>query len=326
MSSKKLYVSLSEEMKQRSYSVMSYSEACIIGGGSIGGLMAYYLYRGGIRDIIVYYGSRESVRAVGDSGGLNVIYNGYRYLVPVTPRYYKEPYGKCRYVLNCVKAYNVTSTLDLMKNITDNDSVIVMFQNGFGSLELAEEELGFYRVAGAVVYIGAWRKDRNTIIHAGGNTIFIGFRRGDNTRLFELSEWIKRGGCDIRITDRIDFYRWLKLGLNAVVNPLTAIARAPNKIVLSKPGKIIAEQIIDELIEAALKDYISLDKEKLLKIIYRGVRNTAENYSSMLQDILSGKKTEIDYINGFIARKLGRANSVNNILTQLIHLIEETYK
>lgn len=308
------------------YSVMFHSDICIIGGGSIGGLMAYYLYRGGIYDIVVYYGSRGSIEAVNSNGGLNIIYNGYRYFVPVIPRYYKDPYGKCKYVLNCVKAYNVSSTLDLMKTIIDNDSVIVMFQNGFGSLELAENEIGFYRVAGAVVYIGAWRKDRNTIIHAGGNTIFIGFRRGDNTRLFELSEWIKRGGCDVRITGRIDFYRWLKLGLNAVVNPLTAIARAPNKIALSKQGKIIAELIIDELIEAALKDNIFLDKEKLLKIIYRGIRDTAENYSSMLQDILSSKKTEIDYINGFIARKLGRSNSVNNILTQLIHLIEETYK
>ncbi len=299
-------------------------ELCIVGGGSIGGLLAYYAYRGGVENIVVYYRSRESVEKISSSGGLTIIYGGREYFVPVKPRHYLEPLDKCRFIVNAVKAYDVPYTIDLMKKIVSRDTLITLIQNGFGSLEYVEKIFTINDVAGGVVFIGATRRDRDVIIHNGGETIFAGCRRGLCSNLYELSNIFRRGGCDFRIVGDIDFYRWIKLAVNAVINPLTGITGLKNRVILTSYGRELACMIIEELVEVAEKYGYRLDPDKLLEIVIRSARNTAENYSSMAQDILSRKKTEIDYINGFIARELGRKHSVNNILVELIHLIEES--
>lgn len=303
---------------------MSYKTICIIGGGSIGGLLAYYAYRGGVQDIIVYYGSRESVEEIKRAGGLIVTYNNKNYYVPIEPRYYKAVNEKCFYVLNAVKTYQVINTIDLMRKITSSETSIVMFQNGFGSLELVEEKFASIPVAGAVVFIGVERLSRKHIKHHGGNTIIAGCRKGFCNELLVLQNILRKGGCDFRIVFDIDFYRWIKLAVNAVINPLTAVTRSKNKIVLTKTGMELAKNIINEIVKAArMKGYV-LNPEHLYKIVIRGASNTANNYSSMAQDVIRGRKTEIDYINGYIARILGE-NSINYIITKIIHLIEESY-
>jgi len=295
---------------------------CIVGGGSIGSILAYYLYRGGVGEITVFYRSRESIEAVERNGGLTVFYGGREYLVPVKPLSYSNSFTKCGFVLSAVKAYDVPETIDLLKKVSYRDTLIVMFQNGFGSLELAEEVLAGNPVAGAVVFIGAERRARHLVVHHGGNTIYAGCRRGLCLELGELRELFVRGGCDFRVVSNIDFYRWLKLGLNAVVNPVTAIARARNRVVLTEAGRTLARAILEEVVEAAKRSGVELDLEKLYDMVMRSVASVADNYSSMAQDVLSGRRTEVDFINGYIARILG-SRSINWVLTQLVHLIEE---
>jgi 2-dehydropantoate 2-reductase len=296
---------------------------CIIGGGSIGGMLAYYAYRGGVLEIPVYYHTIESVREVEKNSGLQIIIGNEEYLVPIKPMHYKEPMGYCEFIINAVKAYNVMDTIDLMRKLSYNDTLILMIQNGFGSLEVVEDAFPQNPVAGGVVFIGAERISRSRIKYNGGNTLITGLRRGFTYKLFELMSIFRRGGCDFRVVSDIDFYRWLKLGVNAVINPLTAITRSPNKIVLTRYGSIIAEKIIRELVLVARRHGYILDPKKLLEIVKRSAMNTAENYSSMAQDILHGRRTEIDYINGFIAKYLDKP-SYNSVITDIIHLIEES--
>ncbi|WP_425358219.1 ketopantoate reductase family protein [Staphylothermus hellenicus] len=303
---------------------LQYYDLCIVGGGSIGGIIAYYSFRGGITSIPVYYRSIESIEAIMKNGGLTIKYGDKEYLLPIIPVHHSKPIGKCRFVINTVKAYHVKDTINLMHKITDEDSLILMLQNGFGSLELVEEKMLNRYVAGGVVFIGAERINRYYILHHGGRTIIAGRRKGFTAKLLELMNILNRGGCDFRVTSNIDLYRWIKLGVNAVINPLTAITRSKNKIVLTQYGRILAEKIIDELIIAAEKYGFKLDKKKLLTTIFRGAKNTSENYSSMAQDIMNNKPTEIDYINGFIAKHVGE-KSVNEVITLIVHLIEESY-
>jgi len=301
---------------------MWFHDVCVIGGGAVGGVFSYFLYRGGFRDIVVYYSSVESLREVSRNNGLTILYRDSAYHVPVTPRLYSEPSGYCRFIVNAVKAYSVEDTVDLAKKIITSDSVILMIQNGFGSLEYYEELFGD-KVACGVVFFGATRRNRYTIEYHGGDTVFMGFRRGFRYDLFELANALRKGGCDARVVGDIDLYRWLKLGVNAVINPLTALARATNGVVLSNHGVELARLIVGEVSFVAEKYGYKLDPDRLLKIILRSAENTRGNYSSMAQDILAGRRTEIDYINGYIAKHLGE-KSINHVLTLLIHMIEDS--
>ena len=301
-----------------------YYPVCIVGGGAIGAIISLYLYRGGIYSIPVFYYTRESVESIKRNNGLTIIYEGKEYLVPINPFHYKNYCCKCEYIINTVKAYSVPNTIELMKNLATEESIILMMQNGFGSVELAEKIFGEKRTGCGVVFIGAERIKRHMVKHNGGNILFLGSRRWFNEKLLFLSDILVRGGADARVVSNIEFYRWIKLAVNAVINPLTAITRERNEIILREQARILADKILEELVEAAEKHGFKLDKEKLMKIIIRNAGNTRSNYSSMAQDILNKRKTEIDFINGFIAKTLNQ-KGINWVLTQLIHLIESTY-
>jgi len=302
--------------------VMALYDLCIVGGGSIGSIMAYYGFRGGLENIVVYYGSRRSVEEVSRHGGITVSLDRDDYFVPVIPMHYTSPMGKCRFILNCVKAYQVPNTHLLTRYLMDSSTRIVYMQNGFGSCEEGYRLFGHHAACG-VVFIGALRTSPSHVIHMGGNTVYLGSLWGFDEALLELSTWMNRGDGDFRVVGGIEKYRWIKLAVNAVINPLTAIARARNSSILGKWGRILAEKIITEVVEAASRKGVILDKERLLRLVLRAAENTRDNYSSMAMDILSRRRTEVDYINGYIAGILGE-NSINYFLTSLIHFIEES--
>lgn len=303
-----------------------YLDVCIVGGGAVGSVIAYFLYRSGLRNIPVYYGSQESVREVSKLGGVLVhdIKRGLVQLVPVQPRSVETPVDECFIVFNTVKAYDVESSLGLIDRILSYRGVLIMLQNGFGSLELAEDRFhGRAKVAGGVVYFGAERKARAEVYYHGGDTILVGCRREVCFELLELSRLLRPSGLELRLVEDIDYYRWLKLALNAVVNPITAITGSRNRILLEKEGVELARMILEEVCRAAEKRGYRLDLDRLMKYVERNIKSVADNVSSMLQDVIAGRKTEIDYINGHIAEVLGENAKINRALTLLLKLIEK---
>ncbi|MEL9999894.1 MAG: 2-dehydropantoate 2-reductase [Desulfurococcaceae archaeon] len=298
---------------------------CIIGGGAVGGVLAYFLYRSGIKHIPVYYASEESYKEVKNQGGVYVYDKklNEEFLVPVVPRHHETPIDRCFFVFNAVKAYDVPGSLRLTQKIAIREGLVIMLQNGFGSLELAEESIHGTKVAGGVVYYGAERAKRGRVIYHGGNVMLVGCRKALCLELLELTRVFRLGGLDFRVVSDIDYYRWLKLALNAVVNPMTAVLRARNKVILEEEGLELARLILREVCEAAKLQGYELDEERLLAYVKRNVEAVADNISSMAQDVVHGKTTEVDYINGYVARTLGKGTSVNHTLTLLVKLAEK---
>ena len=134
---------------------------------------------------------------------------------------------------------------------------------------------------------------------------------------------------------QILFLQLQKLGVNAVINPLTSILDCYNGELFARPGihalaqQLIAEisSIIQPLLANAVKEadqhlVAGLSPKQLEHTILEAAAKTAENISSMRQDILAGKKTEVDYINGYIvARALESTQdcSINRKIVDMIH-------
>lgn len=125
-----------------------------------------------------------------------------------------------------------------------------------------------------------------------------------------------------------------KLVSNAIINPLTAVLNCKN-------GELLDHDTVHPLIEALVEeagpvvrallppsqstngegDEDGFSDEELLKYVVRVAWTTAENTSSMLQDVRNGKTTEIDYINGFIAlegERLGLSCEKDRILVDMV--------
>jgi len=131
-----------------------------------------------------------------------------------------------------------------------------------------------------------------------------------------------------------------KLVINASINPLTALMWCRNGDLIEKRQSynIISKICIESsavILQLGLLDHLrpALDSAEPLKARFHPDRlekaamdvcwTTSENRSSMLQDIMRGDATEIDYINGYIVR-LGKIAAVptpvNETMVNMIKL------
>lgn len=130
-------------------------------------------------------------------------------------------------------------------------------------------------------------------------------------------------GLETRLSDEMNVEIWRKLTINCVINPLTAIFRLPNNEIASGSLAEVKRRIVGECIEVARREGVNLDPISVDQI--DAVAASYFNLSSMCQDILKGRKTEIDFLNGRVS-ELGRKHLVdtpaNDIIVAFIRFME----
>ncbi len=129
-----------------------------------------------------------------------------------------------------------------------------------------------------------------------------------------------RAGFDVESSSRIENEIWNKLLINIAINPLTAIFDIKNGQLLE--DDVLLSVACDAAVEvAAVANKLGLPIADIESTIKSVCRNTAENHSSMLQDIKSGRETEIDSLCGAVVRygeKLDVAAQLNHLLKQCV--------
>jgi 2-dehydropantoate 2-reductase len=109
------------------------------------------------------------------------------------------------------------------------------------------------------------------------------------------------------LSDDIDSEIWSKAVVNCVINPLTAVFRVRNREIVADSLAPVRHQLVRECVAVGKAEGITFPKD-LEKEIDMEISNYT-NFSSMCQDIMKGKRTEIDFLNGKIV-ELGRRNHV----------------
>lgn len=102
--------------------------------------------------------------------------------------------------------------------------------------------------------------------------------------------------------DNIQVRLWEKLAINSVINPLTALANIKNGTLTQAEYLPKIKQLVDEFCEVSELEGFKFEPQKILNLILTVAKNTANNYSSMNQDIHHHRLTEIDYINGYLLK------------------------
>ena len=98
--------------------------------------------------------------------------------------------------------------------------------------------------------------------------------------------------------------QWHKLAVNCVINPLTALYRVRNgDLLYHTAAERDTRTLCSEICAVSQAMAIPLDKQQLHQRVIAVCEQTADNISSMLQDVRSGRATEIDYINGYLQQK-----------------------
>jgi 2-dehydropantoate 2-reductase len=118
---------------------------------------------------------------------------------------------------------------------------------------------------------------------------------------------------------------WEKVAFNAALNATAMICETPNAGMNNEPGRRIALNVVNETVAVAAACNIRIDRDKIVNTIDAALREHAKHKASMLQDREHRRATEIDMINGAIAREGKRvsvATPVCDTLTDLVKVIE----
>ena len=207
-------------------------------------------------------------------------------------------------------------------------TLVLTLQNGLGNVDLIREEVGHENVIGGTTAHGAYMMGPGQICHAGVGKTIIGELSGESTeRINEIAGAFQKAGLETEISNNIIGLIWDKLIVNVGINALTAITGLHNGELLDYPELLdIMSLAIDEALAVAKMKKIELSPQDPYAHTLDVCKNTATNKSSMLQDIINRRRTEIDMINGGILRegqKEGISTPVNRVLTDLIKYWEK---
>lgn len=271
----------------------------IIGAGAIGCLLADALRSAGSDVTLV-------TRPGAATGRLRVVVerDGVRSEHPfntVTPEG-DEPISR---LLVTTKAYDVRAAVASVAHRVSGDGVVLLLANGMGFAEQLKDDWPALDVYCGTTTEGAYRVGPRHVRHAGRGETRIG-RAGVQA----APPWFATldGALDdCRWDAEIESALWMKLAVNCIINPLTALHRCRNGA-LAGDGDPAAEAALlcDEVAAICRAAGFAAVADRLPGTVAGVIAGTADNRSSMLQDVEAGRRTEIDYINGYLLRVAGR--------------------
>lgn len=296
----------------------------VVGAGAVGGYFGGLLARAGAP--VVMIGRAAFVQAA-NAHGLLLDTLQFKETVRVQASTELAAARGADVVLFCVKTTDTESTARALAPLLSSSATVVSLQNGVDNAEKI-------RAAGipalsAVVYVAASVPQPAQVKHVGRGDLVVGPREA---RTDTFAALFQRAGVACRISDNIDGELWTKLIWNCALNAISALGRARyGQIAASEDARKVVEVVVNEVLAVAAAARIQLPGVEDIKAGLAGALKIATQMagaiSSTGQDLMRGKRTEIDSLNGYIARRgaqLGVPTPVNHALYALVKLAEES--
>ena len=295
----------------------------VVGAGAVGGYFGGMLARAGAP--VVFIGRPAFAEAV-NRDGLLLDTTQFKERVRVQASSELSAARDAEVILFSVKTTDSRAAASELARFLRKDALVVSLQNGVDNAEEIHAACGLETMA-AAVYVAASVPAPGTVKHVGRGDLVIGPRSLGAERLAAL---FARAGVPCRITDHLAAELWTKLVWNCGLNAISALGKANyGEILASQDARQLLEGAIFEVLFVAQKAGIHLplfeDPQAALAGAYQVAEQMAATRSSTAQDMMRGKKTEIDALNGFIVRKgreLGVPTPINHALFTLVKLAE----
>ena len=276
----------------------------VVGAGAMGSLFGGLLAEGGL-DVTLVDVWQEHVDNINRDGLKIVGYGGDRF-VPVKATTRPEALAPVDTVFVQCKAGYTRDSIASAANLIGDHTAVISFQNGLGNAELLAELIGEEKVLGGLTAQGASMDGPGIVRNYADLPSHIGEMRGGlSDRVTGLSQVFTKHGLQTEPSPDIRLDIWKKLMAVVGLDPTSGITNLPIGRVMAVPA--MRETIfaaIDEAAAVGRKVGVAIDineaREVLLQITGKG--GTGENKSSLCNDILSCRQTEIDFINGAIVR------------------------
>ena len=305
----------------------------IIGPGAMGILFAAKIWQVFPNVSLLHYHKEKAKRM--EASGIMVVEEGKGTTVKAFPKITAnaQEIGTQEVVLVLVKAFQTSQVLKDLKVLCGPETLVVTLQNGMGAGDILARAVPGENLVLGVTMHGANRRDEKTVVHAGSGDTILGMFNPDSAAsnsLEGLVRLLEKSGFTTYLVQDIYPVLWKKLLVNVGINPLTALSGLRNGKILEHPElAIIQERAVSEafsVMKATGMD-IGMDFKEVLALVRKVCKDTAGNVSSMLQDRINGNQTEIDFINGAVARLATQAGikaPVNEMLCLLVKYFSST--
>ena len=316
----------------------------IIGAGAIGSVVGGLLTKAG-HDVTLVDQWPEHVEAM-RKHGLRLSGTCGEHIIQVKAFHLheaqaiEEPFDA---VFVAVKSYDTEwATALAVRHLARPDGVVVDFQNGLNDERVAAIA-GRERTLGCVITIGAGMYEPGHATRTDTGT--IGFKLGeldgrDTARARALAR-ILSDVAPAQVTTNLRGERWSKLAVNCMANPLAGLSGLGSAEVRSEPVPCrIAIHIAAEVVRVShasgyeIEPIYGIEAQRFVDAVEgrglaeverdmaAGARHLRGGRPSLLQDVLRGRRTEIDYLNGYVCqegRRVGIETPVNDAVVKAIH-------
>ncbi len=298
----------------------------IIGAGAMGGLFASRLSAAGetVTVMDVWQEHIERIRQQGlileDEAGTFVSHPAAVTRVEDLP--------PADLIIIFVKSYMTGAAAKSAREILGPSTRVLTLQNGLGNAETIAEIVGKERVLAGTTAMGATLLGVGRVRLGGTGDTHIGRLAGPADEFcHETARVFSQAGLPATADDEVQSLIWGKLVINIGINALTALLKLRNgQLSDFYETRELVEMAVGEAVQVAAAAGIWLPYEDAVSKVLSTARATGGNQSSMLQDILNGRHTEIDAINGALVRegeRVGVLTPVNRTLTLLIRTLEK---
>lgn len=290
----------------------------IMGAGAVGCYYGAMLARAG--HAVTLIARPQHVQAIRDRG-LVLETRAFTETVPVAATTKASGVADAEIVLFCVKSGDTASAgRDIAPHLLPGASILSL-QNGVDNAERLREVVG-RPVIPTAVYVATEMSGPGHVRHHGRGELVIA-PGPSSARLVDV---FGQAGIETEISDNVVGALWTKLIVNCAYNALSAIPQLPYGRMMTVEGVgACMTDIVAECLAVARQSGVEIDDDILDKVLALAAAMPDQS-SSTAHDLARGKRTEIDHLNGYVARtgtRLGIATPANRLLTVVVKLMEE---
>ena len=298
----------------------------VMGAGAVGCYFGGMLARAGLPVTLI---ARQAHRDAIARDGLTI--DSFRFAQPERVRVETagdaEGVRRAGVVLFCVKTVDTETAAKEIALHLSPDAVVVSMQNGVDNVKRIRTASGIDAL-GAAVYVAAEMTAPGVVKHSGRGDLIVGRFPGSSAHTEKVEACFARAEIACRTAEDIRAPVWTKMFMNCAYNAISAIGRSRyGKMAARGDIREVMRLVLEEAETVARADGVPLPEQDFIEAAWKLADSMSGALSSTAQDIGRGKKTEIDSLNGYVARygaAHGIATPVNQTLCALVKLLEES--
>jgi 2-dehydropantoate 2-reductase len=292
----------------------------VYGAGAVGGYFGALLARGGHDVTLVARGDNLAVLR---DRGVTIHLAADTLTVPVHAVANPADAAPAELILVCVKSYDTRAAAAALRPVVRGETIVLSLQNGIENEDILAGALGLPPLMVALTRIGVAMVAPATIAYSGRGTILFGEPDGsESPRARQTAAAFAAAGVPHELRRDILVAAWEKLAWNAGFNAVTTLTRGTVADVLALPDtRELVVAAMEETDAVATAAGIAVRRTRTEAVLRDSVSGLPDFRTSMLQDLLRGRRLEHDALNGAVGRAGARAGvpvPVNRTLHALL--------